>query len=258
MYAVSRLLSALLILVCFAPSWLAQQRARPAGIDLSDVFRDAPSGLAPHVAVLGDRGRAPGKERSVFVGQLLDDKGKRNAVRLTLQLPRLLRLEGLSPGGQALTFDGMHSLNMTRSDAALIESLTSDSPDGMLTAIREGAAVRLVARRVAPERSRRADATATPCDIFEVTAHEPSSPANAIRTKIYCFDSATGLLAKTQYSDDSVSPPADVETRFSDWARVDGSLYPGRIERFENGTLVFSLTANTISALPRQDASNFR
>jgi hypothetical protein len=258
MYAVSRLLSASLILLCLAPSWIAQQRGKPEGIDAPDVFRDAPSGLTPHVAALGDRGRMSGRERSVVVGRLHDDTGKGFPVRLTLQLPRLLRLEGVSPGGPPLTFDGTHALSKARSDQALIESLTSDSTEGMLAAIREGAAVRLVARRVPPERSRRRDVPATTCDIFEITANEPSSPANAIRTKTYCFDSATGLLAKTQYSDDSISPPADVETRFSDWTRVDGSAYPARIERFENGNLVFSLTATTISASPRQDPSNFR
>ena len=252
------LISALMILACIIPSSIAQQRSRPADIDESDVFRDPPSGLLPHVAALGDRGRLPGKERSVFVGQLLDDRGKSNAVKLTLQLPRLLRLEGVSPGGPPLKFDGTHSSNRTRSDESLIESLTSDSVDGMMAAIREGAAVRLVGRRVAPERNRRASATTTICDIFEVTALEPSRPANTIRTKNYCFDSATGLLAATHYVDDSVSPPADVETRFADWAPVDGSAYPGRMERFENGALVFSLNATTVSASPRQDKSNFR
>ncbi len=258
MCVVARLLSALVIFLCLAPSWIAQQRGRPEGIVASDIFRDAPAGLTPHVTALGDRGRVSGKERSVVVGHLLDDTGKSRPVRLTLQLPRLLRLEGVSPGESPLTFDGTHALSKSRRDQSLIESLTSDSMEGMLAAIREGAAIRLVARRVTPERGRRRDSSATTCDVFEVVAHEPSSPANPIRTKTYCFDSATGLLAKTQYSDDSFSPPADVETRFLDWTQADGSTYPARIERFENGALVFSLTATTISASPRQDPSNFR
>lgn len=258
MRIVSYVRSVLMILVCMISSSLAQQQSRSATIDETDVFRDAPSGLRPHMAALGDRGRVRGKERSVSIGQLLDDQGKSNTVKITLQLPRLLRLEGGSPGGPPLTFDGTHASNRTRGEEALIESLTSDSVDGMMAAIREGAAVRLVARRVPPERGMRSGAPTTTCDIFEVTVDEPSNSSIAARTKTYCFDSVTGLLAKTQYRDDSVSPTADVETRFADWTRVDGSSYPARIERFQNGALVFSFTATTISALPRQDKSNFR
>jgi len=227
---------------------------RPAGPDL---LRDLPSRLDLHTAALGERILAAGKEKTVLTGQFVDENGKSTTVRLTLQLPGLLRLEGLTPNGPPLTFDGeTRSYRNSRREEALLETFTADTAEGMLASIKDGAAVQLIGRRVGPDRSKRQ--AAPPYDIYEVAGPVRSSATGLERLKRYLFDSETGLLASTQYVDETFSPPMSVETRFSDWRRVDGSVYAGRIERFENGHQVFSLSVTTIAASPRQDPASFR
>jgi hypothetical protein len=182
-----------------------------------------------------------------------------SAIRLILQLPGLLRLEGLSPGGPPLTFDGETRLHRnSRTEESLLETFTSDTAEGMLASIKDGAAVQLIARRVGPDPSKRQSEPSPLYDIFEVSGPVRSSATVLERLKRYFFDSETGLLASTQYLDETFSPPMAVEVRFSDWRRVDGSAYPGHVERLENGHAVFSLTVTTIAASPRQDPANFR
>jgi hypothetical protein len=94
-------------------------------------------------------------------------------------------------------------------------------------------------------------------DVFEVVVPVRSSLTTPERLKRYFFDSETGLLAKTQYLDETFSPPVNIETLFSDWRSEAGSAYPGRIERRENGYPAFSLTLSSIVALPRLDPTSF-
>jgi hypothetical protein len=75
------------------------------------------------------------------------------------------------------------------------------------------------------------------------------------RVKRYFFDSATGLLATTQYTDERLG--LNIETRFPAWQNVQGSSYPTRIERFENGQQVFAFTFDEVGAEPRQDPRQF-
>jgi hypothetical protein len=210
------------LLLTLASSVDAQQRRAPS----ADLLRNLPGPLDSHAAALGDRVRVPGKEKTIVNGQFVDRNGKTTPVRVTLQLPGLLRVEGLKTDA--------------RTEEALQEALTSDTAEGMLASIKDGAAVHLIGRRVKPDVR----------DIYEVARQD--------RLKRYLFDSDTGLLASTQYMDESFSPPMNVETRFSEWRVQDGSQYPGRIERFENGHPAFLLDVNTITASPRQDPASFR
>jgi len=78
------------------------------------------------------------------------------------------------------------------------------------------------------------------------------------RSRLYYFDSLTGLLQSTRYYDRSRPTPVKLETRFSDWRSIDGSAYPGRLDRYERGQRVFSFIVNTISAAPRLEPERFR
>jgi hypothetical protein len=221
-----RTLTLFLLVLTFATS-NAQQRK-------GDLLRNLPGPVDHHAAALGDRVRVAGKEKTVLNGQFTDENGKTKPVRLTFQLPALLRMEGLA--GQN-----------TRLEEALLETFTADTAEGMLSSIKDGAAVHLIGRRVGPDPA---------TDIFEVSGSvRPNGPD---RLKRYHFDSETGLLAATRYMDETRSPPSNIEVRFSDWRHVDGSAYPGRIERFENGHPAFSFTVSTIAASPRQDPASFR
>jgi len=248
----------LVLLVVVLPSSHARQRTNVEAAS-PHLLRNLPTALNPHTAALGDRVLVPGKEKTVLTGQFVDETGKSSAVRLTLQLPGLVRLEGLTPDGPPLTFDGeTRSLRNSHREEAILETFTSDTAEGMLSAIKEGAAVQLIARRVGPGTSKRQDNASPPYDIYEVSAPIRSSATGLERLKRYFFDSETGLLASTQYLDETFSPPMGVETRFSNWRSGDGSAYPERIERLENGHQVFSLIVTTIAASPRQDPASFR
>jgi hypothetical protein len=228
-----RTLTLSLLVLALAPVH-AQQRK---GAAPSELLRNPPGPLDHHAAALGDRVRVAGKEKTVMDGQFTDENGKVSSVRLTLQLPGLLRLEGLPPARQDKRFE-----------ETLLETFTADTAEGMLASIKDGAAVHLIGRRIGTEQGVH--------DIFEVAGRVRSNGLD--RLKRYHFDSETGLLTATKYMDETRSPPSNVEIRFSDWRHVDGSAYPGRIERLENGHPAFSLTVTTIAASPRQDPASFR
>jgi hypothetical protein len=247
----------LFLLFVVLPSAFARQRGAVVAAS-SDLLRSLPSALHSHTSALGDRVLVAGKERTVFDGRIIDEKGKSSSVQLTLQLPGLVRLEGLTPNGPPLVFDGeTRSHRNTRSEEALLETFTSDTAEAMLASIKEGAAVQLVARRVSGLSGRQPEAMRL-YDIFEVSGPVRSSATAIERLKRYFFDSETGLLASTRYLDETFSPPMAVETQFSDWRRVGGSAYPGHVERLENGHTIFSLSVTTIAASPRQNPASFR
>ncbi len=247
----------LLAFVVAVPSSYAQRQ--PLTAAAQDHPGDLPAPLSPHAAALGDRALFAGKETTVLAGQFVDETGKTATVRLTLQPPELLRLEGLTAGGPPLIFDrGTRNYQRTRNEEALLETFTEDTAEGMLAAIREGAAIQLVARRVGPDPSKRQAAASPPHDIYEISEPVHSGAADVERLKRYFFDSETGLLDSTQYTDETVSPPIEVETRFANWRLVDGSAYPGRIERLENGRTVFSLTVDSVAASPGGNPSTSR
>jgi hypothetical protein len=201
-----------------------------------------PSSLHQHSAALGDRVLKPGKEKTVYRGRFADDKGKPSVIKLTLQLGGTVQLE---------FDDETKPPRNSRLEEALLETFTSDTAEGMLTSIMEGAAVHLLGRRVAPDPAVRGNKT-PPLDVFEVTGPVRSSATGLVRLKRYSFDSDSGLLYSTQYSDETFSPAMNIETRFSDWRRIDGSAYPGRVERLENGHVAFAFNADTITASPKQ------
>jgi hypothetical protein len=207
-----------------------------------------PSSLERHAVALGDRVRVPGKERAVYSAVLTDERGVGNPVRVVVQLPGIVRLEGMRGERHSVVFDGENTAPGSRIEEQLLEAFSSDNAEGMLAAIKAGAAVELLGRRVRDGSSKR-------FDVFEVSARVRSRTASPEQLKRYYFDSETGLLSKTEYADDAYSPPLTVETRFSEWRSESGSTYPGRIERLENSRTVFDLTITSIVALPRQDPS---
>jgi hypothetical protein len=176
-------------------------------------------------------------------------------VRVVVQLPALVRLEGFHPNGRPAVFDGKNrAVADSRIAEQVFEIFSSDTAEGMLAAIKDGAAVELLGRRVAVRSGGTEQDRVLRFDIFEVSGEVPS--VGRQRVKRYSFDSQTGLLAATEYSDDGFSPPVNVEIVFSNWMMEDGSSYPRRIERRENGRPAFSLTITSIVALPRQDPAS--
>ena len=217
-----------------------------------------PSALDVHAAAIGSRIRFSGKERTVFAGLLLTERGSSTPIRISVQLPNLVRLEEIRPNAIPVVFDGTNPVfTNSRTEEQLLEIFSSDTAEGMMVAVKEGAAATLVGRRVLEAADGAHQEAVDRFDIFEVAGPVRSIPTSPDRLKLYFFDSETGLLAKTQYLDETFSPPANIEISFSDWRREAGSAYPVRIERKENGHPVFSLTLSSITALPRQDPTSF-
>jgi hypothetical protein len=238
------------------PMLCAQQRPSHSPRGLLTVL---PSALDVHAAAIGNRIQVPGKERTVFSVSLVRETSEHIPLRIIVQLPNLVRLEGLRPNAAPVVFDGTNPVVAnSRIEENLLEIFSSDTAEGMLVSIKDGAAATLVGRRVLEAvHSTTPPETVHRYDIFEVVGPVWSNPGSLERLKRYFFDSETGLLAKTRYLDESFSPPLNIEISFSDWRQESGSAYPGRIERKENGYPAFSLTLSSIVALPRLDPASF-
>jgi hypothetical protein len=225
------------------------QRSKPASE--RNPFERMPQPVKRLTAALGDRARAPGKERIVLAGQLSDDRGAPIKARVILQLPDLVRLEGFRAGNLAISFDGeARARGATQADESLLETFAMDTAEGMLRSIQAGAYAEIAGLSVADSE------TGRPYDIYEVISPVRTTADQRLRSKHYFFDSQTGYLAFTRYSDGPLH--ANVEVRFSEWRVVEGSAYPGRIDRLDNGRPTFSFIVSQVSAGPRSEPAEFR
>jgi hypothetical protein len=216
-----------------------------------------PGDLLVQVRAVGDRMARPGKEATLLEGQLLG-LGTPMKVQVLHQLSGMVRIDGLSKGGP-LTFDGNTPRGLSGPvDQSLLEAFVMDSVEGMIHAARTGAHVRLIGRGFGPDPRINREYEGVRYDIYEVIAPDRSRQDRKLTMKRYYFDSSTGLLLSTRYSDQSYSPPLKVETRFSNWDQGNGSAYPKRIEHFENGNLIFSFVVSTASSQSRQNITKFR
>jgi hypothetical protein len=224
----------------------------------SDSPLSMPSVVIPQLAALGDRVRFPGKEKTTFIGQYIDGSANRPA-QMTYQLPGLVRLDGFKPGSASISFDGQRSYGAsTAADDAFLETFIMDTPEGMLASMRRGAALRLLGRQFQPNPRNFPKYSGPRFDIYELAAAVSSRQDQIVRLKRYYFDSKTGWLLRTRYRDRTRSPYVNVEVRFSGWKTIDGSAYPGRIDRYENGRPVFSFVVVNTSAGPRGEPAAFR
>jgi len=216
-----------------------------------------PVELQPHAIALGERVWSRGRERVGLQGQFTDEAGQR-AARVTTQLPGLVRLEGMRADGTPILFDGdqarAEGAGLTARDQAVLDVFAVDSIEGLLGQVSHGAAVRLLGRGfVVDAAGRRPDGPAA-LDIFEITARLPTRGDHPVETRRYDFDSESGLLASVHRT---VNGQA-VETRFSYWGEVDGSMYPGLVERYEGGSRRFAFVTETVDTEPAGDAGIFR
>jgi hypothetical protein len=231
----------------------AQTAARGA------LFNSMPGVVFQQVDALGSRVRSPGKERTVLTGVYVDAAGNHPA-RVTYQVPGLVILEGLGNNESRVSFDGERKYGRGNArDDVFLETFIVDTAEGMLVAARQGSAVRALGRGFGPNSKTAPNYTGPRYDIFEVAAPVPTPQGRALtRLKRYYFDTKTGWLLSTRYEDRTAVPTVKVETRFSQWTVVDGSAYPGRIERYEEGKPIFSFVVTSVSAHSRAEAASFR
>jgi hypothetical protein len=217
-----------------------------------------PNLLAPQFDALGARMTTEGKELTVYEGALTDSAGNSMQARVTIQ-SGMVKLEGFKGAGTALAFDGNQATGISsRADGSMIESFLMDTAESLIAVASKTASVRLLGRNFVPNPLVEPDYAGPQYDIYDVTLPIVYQTTDAMRVKQFYFDADTHLLAKTVYYDRSVTPAIKVETHFSSWGTIDESLYPARIDHYENDALVFSFIAATITGGPAVDASNFR
>lgn len=225
---------------------------------------EVPVGLSGEIVrqvnAMGLRLRTPGKEITEYDGELTDDKGKKRNLHVAHHLSGVVEIDEDDQGRSKkspVKFDGTQSLGFSdRGDESLLETFVMDTVEGLIYSLRDGAHVSLIGRGFRPDSALFKNYTGPSYDIFEfagrIRTHQDGQP----HLKYYYFDSDTHLLLKTRYLDPSVSPGIQVETRFSDWHLVDGSAYPGRIERYENDYKVFSFNASKVTGRDKNVAAS--
>lgn len=238
--------------ICFSQTGWSQEAMARQREALASVPDAIPSDLMQAVAALGRRMRTPGKEVSVFEGQLVDAAGRQKALHVVQQISGVVRIE--NPEEKTLlNFDGEETQGIRdHNDESLLDAFVSDTPEGMIYAVRNGASMQLLGRGYVSD-AKRSDPQAPRYDIYEVTFPDRTNRYSGLRIRRYYFDSQTGLLASTRYMDRT---GVAVETRFSGWGQVDGSAYPSRIERYENGRLSFAFVTGTVVSRSKQNSGN--
>jgi hypothetical protein len=219
------------------------------GVAVSVLPSKPPLVVQRQATTLGDKLRKPAKEKTTLTGTVIKGQGSPEKAKAVLQ-PGFARLEGFAAGG-VLAFDGERPpRSNTREDEALLETFTVDTAEGMFELLQKGAAASIQGLNVLEKETGRR------YDIFEVVGPVRTNWELPIRYKLYFFDAQTGLLARTQYSNGPQT--SNVEVRFSDWRVIDGSAYPGRIERLEYGVPSFTFSVDEVAAAPRGEAAEFR
>ncbi len=85
------------------------------------VFNKIGSIIRPYANALGRHAQNKGQEKRIYVGEYFEN-GKSSNVRITIQLPRLARLEGFRGQNSVLAYDGQNKKNaVDRMDKALLE-----------------------------------------------------------------------------------------------------------------------------------------
>jgi hypothetical protein len=226
----------------------------------SNFYERMPPVIQYQCDMLGVRMKDAGKEMTVYEGEFFDAAEKQSKTRVTVQMGGMVKLEGFKSQKSVLTFDGEKAAGASgRLDEALLETFLMDMPEAILeAATKTTAPFRLLGRFFGPDPRKQPDYTGPRWDIYTITMPIAYQKAGSTRVKRFYFNSATGLLEKTEYLDQSASPAIKVETRFPVWGKVEDSAYPVQIERYEDGKRIFSFVATAIKGGPAADASNYR
>jgi hypothetical protein len=211
------------------------------------------------VTALGERAWKPGNEREVQIGAFVKG-GQQKTIRVTRELPNLLRLEDAGPGGRAVVFDG-HSPGATdrlsEDDQDTAESLGEDSAESILYNVQTGYSLRFLGGRFRTDRGAMPNYRGPWLDIFEVAGAAKTRAATSVRQKQVVFDSDTQQLLYVRYKILRGSQTILVQTEWGGWTRVNGYAVPARVARRENGVEVWSFTQNQVSIGPAQDDNAF-
>jgi len=230
---------------------LGQDVATRKREELASVPKTIPSDLMLQLQMIGPRMSTVGKEETVFDGQFVNAAGQHKPLRVIHQISGVVRIE--SPEDKSeLSFDGELPRGIRDHDGeSLLDTFVSDSVEGMIYAVRNGGSMQLLGRGFVSD-AKRPDPRAPRYDIYQVNTVDRTNKTSGVRTRRFYFDSQTGLLTSTRYMDRN---GIAIETRFLDWGQADGSKYPSRIERYENGNLTFSFISGSVTARSTKESA---
>jgi len=221
---------------------------------LSSAPKALPSSIQHQVQALGTRMWMAGKEETSLDAQFADDVGNKKLIHVTYQISGAVRIEGIHDKTPVI-FDGEFTHDVAnRTDEVLMDTFVSDTPEAMFYSLRKGASVVFLGHDFQLDSRTAPDVRNPRYDVYVVTAPDRIR-TRTLQTRRFYFDSTTGLLASTRYSD---AAGVRVETRFLNWEHIDGSAYPTTVERYENGHPAFFITGSKVIGQPQQNASTIQ
>ncbi len=224
-----------------------------------------PSAAASLLSVLGDRMHTAGKEQFVLAGTYADATGS-VASQIVWQAPGNLLFSRV--GASALAYSAGNktpSVGASSSQAAsaqasanqnILESLLDDRPETLFYAMQSGDPYRLLGTRFRTDDGKTPNYAGPWYDIIQISEPVKATGGTTTRQKLFCFDSETGLLARTTYRLANAGATTIVSTEYSGWTTQNGQAVPGKIVRRENGVVVFTfqVTSSAVQAAVSQSA----
>ena len=205
---------------------------------------------------IGDRLEKPGNERRVMIGTLRrQNDSQLMPFRLYLELPYHMRLEEQGAQPRVTGFDGSSgwALGSILSDADqnMIETLIFDSADHFFLGQTQGLANRALGSRFRLDDGTDANYAGPFYDIYQVMDRLGTGSTVRQQPKLFYFNSDTQLLERVRYRIERNGAAVNVETRITDWKRVNNQRVPCTITRLEDDKPALTITIASTVIGPR-------
>jgi hypothetical protein len=212
--------------------------------------------LASNLKALGNRLEKSGKERLTLMGSMRTGGETREFVA-TLEFSDKLRLVVNGPQSRVIVFDGEHpTVTAAADELDLVETLTYDSAEHFFAAQIQGRAMRFLGARFRTDDGSVPDYNGPYFDIYKI-ADQIQASGQERPAKLYHFNSDTLMLERVTYVINRNGAEISVETKLSNWSAAEDQQVARRIERFENGELVFVLSVRSVQLGARADDGLF-
>ena len=165
---------------------------------------------------------------------------------------------------QSVGFDGSQpwstkGATQAGDDLGILESILNDSNEEFFLGQVRGAYSRLLGRGFRLDDGKSKVYTQPYYDVFEgLDPIQYAQNPRTLQTKVYLFNSATGLLELVRYKVKRNGVSVDIETRWTNWTKVQGQQVPQSVVRTEDGRPVFSMTVISAALAAKAPDNIFR